>query len=72
MSYLHNPKNVLRGDHVHFTYNKSERSGVVDSVKPTCVTLRHDTPTAQMTGKQFSSYRFDRLGSKINFVEASV
>jgi len=69
MSYLHNPKNVLCGDRVQFTYNRSERSGVVDSVQPTCVVLKHDNVTATTTGKAFASYRFDRLGSQINLVD---
>jgi len=67
VGYLKNPKNVARGDRVRFMYNRRERAGTVDTVGRAYVTIKHDSPTS-FEDREYSSYRFDRLGSKISLV----
>lgn len=67
MQGLDNPRNVSNGDRVEFEYNGRTRSGTVERVGKTFLTLKHDKPE-MFDGKDYSTYKFIRLGSRIRLV----
>jgi len=64
MRFIVNPKNVLVDDRVEFEYNGKVRTGKVERVGKTFMTVKHDSP-ANFKNKTYSTYQFKRISSRI-------
>ena len=64
MRFLVNPHNARVDDRVQFEYNGTVRSGTVERVGKTFMTVEHDDP-AKFKNKIYSTYQFKRISSKI-------
>lgn len=68
MKFISDPKNILVNARIQFEYNGKNRSGTVERVGNTFVTLKHDDPN-QFKNKTYSTYQFRRIASKIAQVD---
>ena len=64
MGFIINPKNVLVDDRVEFEYNGKVRTGKVERVGKTFMTVKHDDPS-NFKNKIYSTYQFKRISSRI-------
>jgi hypothetical protein len=64
MRFVVNPKNVLVDDRIEFEYNGKVRTGTVERVGKTFMTVKHDNPSS-FKNKTYSTYQFKRISSRI-------
>lgn len=64
MNVIADPRHMMVDNRVEFEYNGKVRTGTVERVGKTFVTVKHDSP-AKFNNKIYSTYQFKRISSKI-------
>jgi hypothetical protein len=64
MKVIADPSHVIVDNRIEFEYNGKVRSGKVERVGKTFLTIKHDDP-ASFNNKVYSTYQFKRISSKI-------